>query len=581
MTKATRIWITHARRELWVLALYFSVVHFGAVGFFVESLPSNDVVPVPPYLWVYAIGAQLILAAALYATDRVLASRNGDRALHAFRVTVFALCLALIVRRLEIHVAGVAFVFVFAAALHAAIAVALWLGVLAAIVVVALKFHRRLASAFVYLSIVAVVLTVMWTNGDLAADALYDGYSTAEVRGSQSTASPIVVLVFDELSYEALLDETGTIDAGRYPSFARLGSESLAFSNATTNYFSTWFVLPMMIDAAISLTPDRDLVLYEQTARIERVYATGCGTAYTCRGAGYLAERDRGVLAAQVSVRGLHRAVPGAFRPAANRLLGPTRDASGALDPRADVGGVHTHTEEMFNQFVADIGRGDLSGRVNLVHPMVPHGPYVYTRDGRVDRHERMQFSWANPQTGAAAAGIRQAYDDQLAYADAELGRVLQALEEAGVYDDASLIVTADHGVRTEGPRLDGSAMEVDSLMPHIPLFIRTPGLAHRWTDADYQHIDFALTLEDIAGMPSRAYPPAASHIALDDTQPISALAETRPERRKTFFVYDAGGAFWEYVADASGSAWTYAQLVEDAPGDRTQGLASRDDDVH
>ena len=45
---------------------------------------------------------------------------------------------------------------------------------------------------------------------------------------------PVYLLVFDELPWYSLLDETGRIDPVRYPNFARLAETSHVFNNATT-----------------------------------------------------------------------------------------------------------------------------------------------------------------------------------------------------------------------------------------------------------------------------------------------------------------------------------------------------------
>ena len=45
---------------------------------------------------------------------------------------------------------------------------------------------------------------------------------------------PVYLLVFDELPWNSLLDETGRIDSVRYPNFARLAETSHVFNNATT-----------------------------------------------------------------------------------------------------------------------------------------------------------------------------------------------------------------------------------------------------------------------------------------------------------------------------------------------------------
>jgi len=58
---------------------------------------------------------------------------------------------------------------------------------------------------------------------------------------------PIYMLVFDELPMASLLDETGQVDAARWPNFARLADTSHLFSNATTIGFTTERAVPAML----------------------------------------------------------------------------------------------------------------------------------------------------------------------------------------------------------------------------------------------------------------------------------------------------------------------------------------------
>ena len=66
---------------------------------------------------------------------------------------------------------------------------------------------------------------------------------------------PIYLLVFDELPWYSLLDETGRIDPVRYPSFARLGETSHVFNNATTVGFTTERAVPAMLASTLETQP--------------------------------------------------------------------------------------------------------------------------------------------------------------------------------------------------------------------------------------------------------------------------------------------------------------------------------------
>ena len=62
---------------------------------------------------------------------------------------------------------------------------------------------------------------------------------------------PVVVLVFDEFPLDTLLRPDGSIDAERYPNFARLAETSTWFPNAHTVYDSTFKAVPAILDSKL------------------------------------------------------------------------------------------------------------------------------------------------------------------------------------------------------------------------------------------------------------------------------------------------------------------------------------------
>ena len=86
--------------------------------------------------------------------------------------------------------------------------------------------------------------------------------------------------------------------------------------------------------------------------------------------------------------------------------------------------------------------------------------------------------------------------------ADRSLGVVLQALEDAGAWDDTIVVFTSDHGdmcgshgLRSKGPFVYDEVMKV-------PAVVRAPGLtaAGAATDALTSHVDLARTICGLAG---------------------------------------------------------------------------------
>ena len=72
-------------------------------------------------------------------------------------------------------------------------------------------------------------------------------------------------------------------------------------------------------------------------------------------------------------------------------------------------------------------------------------------------------------------AEVKRLYDAEVAFADRELGRLFEALEDQGLYDDALIIITADHGEAFyEHDHWQHSQTLYDELT-HIPLIVKWP----------------------------------------------------------------------------------------------------------
>jgi arylsulfatase A-like enzyme len=96
----------------------------------------------------------------------------------------------------------------------------------------------------------------------------------------------------------------------------------------------------------------------------------------------------------------------------------------------------------------------------------------------------------------------RQLYDNELAYNDREIGRLLAALKELGLYDDTVVLVTSDHGEEfgEHGSTRHGKTLYQELL--HIPGILKLPGSARAGErlEAVASNIDVAPTLLDITG---------------------------------------------------------------------------------
>jgi len=94
-------------------------------------------------------------------------------------------------------------------------------------------------------------------------------------------------------------------------------------------------------------------------------------------------------------------------------------------------------------------------------------------------------------------------YDVGIRYADDHAGRLLDALEKAGVLDDTIIVISSDHGENHGELNVWGDHQTADQITCRVPLIIRWPGLMHgqgRVDRALHYHFDWAATLIEMLG---------------------------------------------------------------------------------
>lgn len=142
-------------------------------------------------------------------------------------------------------------------------------------------------------------------------------------------------------------------------------------------------------------------------------------------------------------------------------------------------------------------------------HLLPPHEPYCtrrefvdYFNDGWKPLPKPI-LRFSQRQSQAYLEKQRRFYDEYIAYADAEFGRLYGALESSGALDDTILILTSDHGQLFErGIHGHLSSTLYDPLI-HIPLLISLPGQTQRHDiGVPTSCVDVLPTLLHLAGKP-------------------------------------------------------------------------------
>ncbi len=93
-------------------------------------------------------------------------------------------------------------------------------------------------------------------------------------------------------------------------------------------------------------------------------------------------------------------------------------------------------------------------------------------------------------------------YDGEIAYADSAVANWIAFLKKAGVYDNAIIVVTGDHGEGLGEHGEDTHGLFLYDSTLHIPLIVKMPGAAHRGTviDAQVRTTDILPTILSVTG---------------------------------------------------------------------------------
>lgn len=162
------------------------------------------------------------------------------------------------------------------------------------------------------------------------------------------------------------------------------------------------------------------------------------------------------------------------------------------------------------------------------------------------------------PKIGPMGDGLSRtllhAYYASVSYVDAQIGKMIAALEDEGVRDNTIIIVWGDHGWHLGEMGIWGKATNYE-IATRVPLILSTPDMKNRGkgTDALVELVDIYPTLCELAGIPTPEHAVGKSFAPLieDPEQAWKELAVSQfpspalrewaanplsPEMRETFF---------------------------------------------
>ncbi len=95
---------------------------------------------------------------------------------------------------------------------------------------------------------------------------------------------------------------------------------------------------------------------------------------------------------------------------------------------------------------------------------------------------------------------LRSYYYCCVSFVDYQIGRIIKALKDRGMYDDTVIVFTSDHGEMLGDYRSMGKRTMVDAAS-NIPFLIRVPGQKHKIRHDPASLVDLAPTLLSAAGI--------------------------------------------------------------------------------
>ncbi len=394
---------------------------------------------------------------------------------------------------------------------------ALGLGVAAA------ELRRRSEAARLWLSYAAIAPAVFLGLFLFASESsrVIGGAEPAAVAAGIDDPHPVVMVVLDELPLSALVTSGGDIDAELYPHVAELADDSHWFRNTTTVSTSTWHAMPSIVsgrypvDGTAPVAADHPESLFTLLGEAYDMNVTESVTrlcpASICGSEGGIQRQRRALFFDALDVLRTRWSWSGEQGdPVAGMVEGPADTAGAADQPAGEEGGFadfELDQPERFRTLTEGLTGG---ATLNYLHILLPHVPYRYLPSGE-------QYVGPDPDLGRVDDDWmdepwltrlgRQRLQLQMGYVDALLGELLDQLRSRGIYDDALIVVTSDHGIsfRPGGPirAIEGQPLEDGDVadLVHVPLLVKLPGQSEAVVDdRNVETVDLLPTIADVLG---------------------------------------------------------------------------------
>lgn len=330
---------------------------------------------------------------------------------------------------------------------------------------------------------------------------------------------PVVLVVLDELSASSLKSKNNEIDATQFPNLASLAEQAHWFPNAISAHPSTTWAVPAILTG---LEPSWvDVLPPSYFGHPENLFSW-LGSSYRmnvsepvtslcppefCENAQNKKTVDAQLVLQDLYVIFAHMVVPPPYN---NKLPRLDQNWKGFAEPDDFAGVFQKQGREQqesgriksFENFVAAIEPG--TSTLDFVHILLPHSPYEFGNG----------FSHQGVKLGELVDGpsliddeylvdyIQLLYLHQLSAVDALIGNLIARLKTVRKYEDALLIIAADHGVSFApgGFRRELVVENAPDIL-NVPLLVKLPNQRSPvLNEQPVLNLDIVATIADVLG---------------------------------------------------------------------------------
>ena len=428
--------------------------------------------------------------------------------------------------------------------------------------------YRKVPAVGGFLQVAAIASVILVGNFLFLSDTASVVAKSRSINPEQAQKKDLPTVLFillDEFPTMALMDENNLLDKGHFPNLAQLSDQATWYRHFTVTAPKTVYSVPSILTGNLPkslapsitnhpnnlftlLAPTHHLTAYEELTGLCALPKCGEGPP------GEPIERptvELGMLLSKTGNLWLQRITPSSKKGASyddfqekitTNLATPralkTPNFDDFFSPEKQLGTLQEKPARL-DKFIRTFTAGQPSV-LYYMHLQMPHAPWRFYDSGEVYDipFSRLPMSYNNSDGGAWLAALSEyRFMQQAQHTDTLLGEVFSRFKALGMWDDAVVVVTADHGrsfkYKTEGRRF--SAKTIDGIA-YSPLFVKAPGQVDgRIDDSNIMSHDLLPTLANLMG--------------IDIPWPVDGLpaGDVKMADRgdnKTFFAIESRGLF-------------------------------------